>query len=220
MAEASSKWRSSVSGERTALHWAAEKGYPNLVEQLLDAGAVVNALAKGGLTSLHLAATAGNSSVAELLTAARAELETKTKWDGRNLKIWNCQAYVSFQCQTALHCAALKGNLKTLEVLLAAGAFPDATDRDGSLLKGESGSNLLLAAEKGKVRALRHFLGAHPVKEDMERSNALLAVAALNGHANVVAVLLTARASLEAQNKQGLGLGFAHGVVQDVAHCL
>jgi cytohesin len=52
---------------KTPLHWAAEKNYPELAELLLTAGANINAEVSWGMTPLHWAANMGSRDVAEIL---------------------------------------------------------------------------------------------------------------------------------------------------------
>src|SRR4029077_16692736 len=61
---------------KTPLHWAAEKNYPELAELLLTADANINAEVSWGMTPLQWAANMGSRDVAEILLAhgARAQL--------------------------------------------------------------------------------------------------------------------------------------------------
>jgi ankyrin repeat protein len=54
---------------KTPLHWAAEKNYPELAELLLSAGADINAEVSWGMTPLQWAANMGSRDVAEILLA-------------------------------------------------------------------------------------------------------------------------------------------------------
>lgn len=54
---------------KTPLHWAAEKNYPELAELLLSAGADINAEVSWGMTPLQWAANMGSRQVAEALLA-------------------------------------------------------------------------------------------------------------------------------------------------------
>lgn len=55
--------------DKTPLHWAAEKNYPELAELLLSAGADINAEISWGMTPLQWAANMGSRQVAEVLLA-------------------------------------------------------------------------------------------------------------------------------------------------------
>jgi ankyrin repeat protein len=52
---------------KTPLHWAAEKNYPELAELLVTAGADINAEVSWGMTPLQWAANMGSREVAEIL---------------------------------------------------------------------------------------------------------------------------------------------------------
>ncbi len=54
---------------KTPLHWAAEKNYPELAELLVTAGADINAEVSWGMTPLQWAANMGSRDVAEILLA-------------------------------------------------------------------------------------------------------------------------------------------------------
>jgi ankyrin repeat protein len=54
---------------KTPLHWAAEKNYPELAELLVSAGADINAEDSWGMTPLQWAANMGSRDVAEVLLA-------------------------------------------------------------------------------------------------------------------------------------------------------
>ena len=54
---------------KTPLHWAAEKNYPELAELLVTAGADIGAEVSWGMTPLQWAANMGSRDVAEILLA-------------------------------------------------------------------------------------------------------------------------------------------------------
>ncbi|HEV8490968.1 MAG TPA: ankyrin repeat domain-containing protein [Candidatus Angelobacter sp.] len=54
---------------KTPLHWAAEKNYPELAELLVTAGADINAEVSWGMTPLQWAANMGSRDVAKILLA-------------------------------------------------------------------------------------------------------------------------------------------------------
>jgi ankyrin repeat protein len=56
----------------TLLHCSVKCGFIEIVEQLLDAGADVNAASAAGSTPLHVAATSGYNNIAKLLVERRA----------------------------------------------------------------------------------------------------------------------------------------------------
>lgn len=54
---------------KTPLHWAAEKNYPELAELLVSAGADIDAEVSWGMTPLQWAANMGSRDVAQVLLA-------------------------------------------------------------------------------------------------------------------------------------------------------
>ena len=103
-----------ATGERTALHEAAESGDIAKVKKLLEAGAAVEARAEHGRTALHYAAGKGHFVIVKLLLEAGADVEARDK-DGR----------------TALHVAAEVGLADVVTALLAHGADVAAREKDG-----------------------------------------------------------------------------------------
>ncbi|KAK3260016.1 hypothetical protein CYMTET_31012, partial [Cymbomonas tetramitiformis] len=122
--------------------------------------------------ALHRAAWAGQTDLVQRLVNAGAKIGAPH----------GCHAF------TALHCAAARGHVSTLQVLLVAGASVDERSLDGS-------TALHLAAGVGNEGAVRELLrcGADPTATNLCGNTALL-LAATNGHA--VAHLL-ARAGSE-----------------------
>jgi len=86
----------------TALHYAARNGNEDICKLLIEEGqADVNAVTKGGATSLHRAALMGHMKIVELLIKHQAQLDLQDE-DG----------------QTALHRAAIRGHLDVCKYLL------------------------------------------------------------------------------------------------------
>jgi ankyrin repeat protein len=128
----------------TALHWAAERGHAQIVQQLCEAGADVTLRTRvGGYTPLHLAARRGSGKAVERLLAAGADPNTQT----------------TSSRVTALHvaAAAVDGG-EAVAALLSAGADPNA-------LEASAGQTpLIFAAGAGRADAIRALLeaGADP----------------------------------------------------------
>jgi ankyrin repeat protein len=101
-------------GGMTALLFAAQVGDAVSARILLDAGADVNDTSADGRSALVLAAFAGHSTVARVLIDAGADVDA---------------AGAGY---TALHAATLRGDLATVEALLAKGANPNAQLARGS----------------------------------------------------------------------------------------
>ena len=95
----------------TALHWAAHRNSPELVQLLLGAGANPNAANRYGVRPLHEAATVGSAAIVEALLKAGADVEA-TYGEG----------------ERPLMTAARAGSVPVLRVLLAHGAFVNARD--------------------------------------------------------------------------------------------
>ena len=97
----------------TALHLAAFFGHRGAAEQLLAAGADVNAISTNALrnTPLHAATAGGHAELAVLLIERGAHVHT-----------------ADAGAHTALHIAAESGSLPVVEALLARGADPYAVD--------------------------------------------------------------------------------------------
>ncbi len=90
----------------TALMFAANLGYTEIVRSLLDAGANIDLPRKlYGLTALMLAVSANQLDIVQLLVSKCADVNA-TNEDG----------------STALMAAVLKGHVNVVKVLLAAGA--------------------------------------------------------------------------------------------------
>ncbi|KAI8025638.1 Adenylosuccinate lyase [Camellia lanceoleosa] len=66
-------------GGRTALHYAASKGWLKIAEILLSHGANINLKDKVGCTPLHCAASTGNSELCELLIEEGAKVDAIDK---------------------------------------------------------------------------------------------------------------------------------------------
>ncbi|KAL7215362.1 hypothetical protein ACSBR1_027517 [Camellia fascicularis] len=71
-------------GSRTALHYAASKGWLKITEILLSHGAKINLKDKVGCTPLHLAASTGNSELCEFLIEEGAGVDAIDKATSEN----------------------------------------------------------------------------------------------------------------------------------------
>jgi ankyrin repeat protein len=86
---------------------AAYKGYTEVVQQLLEAGADVSAVDPGmKATALHAAAYAGNAEAAKLLIDYKIDIDRQGPYNG----------------YTALHDAIWQNNVETARILIDAGA--------------------------------------------------------------------------------------------------
>jgi ankyrin repeat protein len=113
----------------TALHWATEMGYKDLVIQFLDRDPLLlNMKTKEGLSPINIAAWRGDKGMIELLIEQGAEIDDRTKWG-----------------EVPLHHAVTFGHSEICDVLLKNGADPFAEDR----LKR---TPFMIAMQKGSPR--------------------------------------------------------------------
>ena len=123
----------------TALHWAAERGSPELAEMLLYAGAAVEPVTRiGGYTPLHIAARTGSEAIARMLLVAGSDATAAAPGTGT----------------TPLHLAATAGSAGLVSALLEAGADPDAREA----VWGQT--PLMFAASMNRADAIRALLAA------------------------------------------------------------
>ena len=106
----------SLLSHQTPLHVASTFGHSNIVQILLEAGAVPNLQDSLGNTALHFAAT--ESTALQLLTATPKSV---------NVGIPNSRG------QVALHVAAQRGNVSVLNLLLQHGADQYVMDDQGQV---------------------------------------------------------------------------------------
>ncbi len=117
---------------------AARQGNAQAVRSLLDQGADVNAARGDGMTALHRAAERGHAEVAELLIAASANVEAKTR----------------IGSYTPLHLGSRGGHAAIIVMLLEAGGNPNAVTTNS----GVTPLHLAAAAIEG-AEAVAALLG-------------------------------------------------------------
>ena len=156
----------------TALHWAAERGDPDLARMLLHAGAAVEPVTRiGSYTPLHVAARSGSAAVATLLLDAGAGPAT-TAGAGT----------------TPLHLAAAAGSAELVAALTERGADPNARESVWAQ------TPLIFAAAANRADAVRALLaaGADPAVasrvEDLQTISALDRLAGQRRNAAVAAL--------------------------------
>ncbi|KAG8571010.1 hypothetical protein GDO81_011504 [Engystomops pustulosus] len=149
-----------------ALFLAAQGGYVDVVRLLLTFGAKANQPRQDGTTALWIAAQLGYSEVVRVLLLRGADRDSvrtdgtsalfKAAAKGFNDVIEELLKFsptlgVLKNGSTALHAAVLSGNLKSVSLLLEAGANPvirnKANERPGDLTKNERILRLLKTAE-------------------------------------------------------------------------
>eukprot|EP00746_Dinoflagellata_sp_MGD_P146375 gnl/MRDRNA2_/MRDRNA2_78865_c0_seq1.p1 gnl/MRDRNA2_/MRDRNA2_78865_c0~~gnl/MRDRNA2_/MRDRNA2_78865_c0_seq1.p1 ORF type:complete len:497 (+),score=93.57 gnl/MRDRNA2_/MRDRNA2_78865_c0_seq1:28-1518(+) len=196
--------------QRTALHWAAQKGHEAVSSMLLEARVDLTTQDSTGRTALHWAALAGHSSLLDLLfKTASVDLVDR---NGR----------------TSLHTAAQAGHLALIKLLLKHRANAAAQDSSGrtpchsaalgghavvvSELISANGSPcylpdlrrvvpLVLASHAGHVPIAKMLLNAEG-KSEQDLVSVLHAVAAA-GHKAVVELLLSDRMAPDAKDAMG-----------------
>ena len=123
----------------TALHWAAERGDPDLARMLLYAGARVDPVTRiGSYAPLHLAARSGSAAVAGLLLDAGADPAAAAAGTGT----------------TPLHLAAAAGSTELVTALAERDADPNAREA----VWGQT--PLMFAAAMNRAEAIRALLAA------------------------------------------------------------
>ena len=163
---------------RTALHALAnspasvnekDKRIRDIIKQLVDAGASIDAQTNDGETPLFVAAQKGN------LIAVKAFIDAKARVDLGNK-----------DGVTPLHIAAQNGNVELVELLLKSGADINAVNKDGE-------TPLHMAAEKGHRGVVERLLYAKPnpnVDAIRKDGKMPLLLAVQNGHLDVVRELI------------------------------
>jgi ankyrin repeat protein len=185
------------------------------VRQLLDAGANANLRLPQGESLLQAAADAHAVQSLQILLAHRADAAAVDQ--AGHTVLWLAAsrnelavietllaAGVSADAHAAAEQTPLLGALgaphseKAVQMLLNAGASPDATDRNGH-------TPLMLASAAGKLALINMLLAHHPSvdAEDHERRTALW-FAAASGSPEAVDALLAAGANPDAADARGL----------------
>jgi ankyrin repeat protein len=209
----------------TPLLVACEAGCEDLALALLEAGADADArVPGGGETALHLAAGQGMALLLEALIGAGADLDAMSprlsyddqlgNFSGNTplhaaalgdcgasayqlLKAGAARDAAGDDCRTALHYAAARGAVGVLEVLLAAGADPDAPEAcslDGAVITGLS--PLHYAVVNGHEVAAQMLLcyGADPRRVEPASGETALQMAERSENPHLAALLARAAA--------------------------
>ena len=204
------KWKN------TPLQWACNKGHTEVAKLLLAVpGIDAVATDANADTNLAIAAMNGRTDVVELLLAAGVDPSTKNKWGNSPLQ-WACNkgfaevaklllavpgidiAAPDANGDTNLAIAAMNGRADVVKLLLAAGASASTKNKWGN-------SPLQWACNKGFAEVTQLLLAVPDIDIAAPDVNGdtNLAVAAMNGKADVVALLLAAGADTATKNKWG-----------------
>jgi len=200
------EWRNSVGCWPLAL--AARLGDQNMVELLLEAGALVDSKSKmRHRTPLSFAASSGHVPVVEILLRHKAAVNAPDCYyrtplsfaagDGHKvvveLLLENGAAidFKDFEDRTPLSYAVVNGHQAVVELLLQENAFVDPRScRDVTPLS--------FAARHGHEAMVRLLLSKHPVVDSKDGgSNTPLKLAAMGNHTAVCKLLLGAGADIK-----------------------
>ncbi|PNH03306.1 Ankyrin-3 [Tetrabaena socialis] len=210
--------------DETALHWASQEGFKEVVEVLLRAGADVAAINEAMLvcvgrmralrctsgqregrgesaepncwTALHWASAGGHTDVAAVLLRGGADVQAKD-YDGR----------------TPVDLATEEGKVEVVALLQP--AIPPAKPpkrRDMMVRKAASEWALLAAAKQGILQDVQRLLSHPTANPNVKSANGWTALhwASATGHKAVVEFLLRAGADVEAKdNEDGTALHWA-----------
>jgi len=201
----------------TALHWAAERSNPQLVDLLIAAGANVKASSRYHVTPLYLACNNGNAAIVERLLKAGADPNQPSLEDQTPLmtaaaagnpdvlrlllkQTVNVNAAEPFRGQTALMWAASEGNAPAAEELIEFGAQVNAKSKNGF-------TPFLFAVRNAHIDAAKALLkhGANVNDVAPDGTNALN-MAVVNAYFELASVLLDAGADPNMPDPRGSAL--------------
>jgi ankyrin repeat protein len=185
----------------TALHWAAQRNDPELVDLLVRAGANAKASTRYNVPPLYFAALNGNARIMERLLGAGAD-PNGTVYEGQTMLMTaalsgrpdavrlllqrgaKVDAVEPYRGQTALMWAAAEGNTDAAAVLLEAGASVTA--------KSPGGFTPLLFAVRNAHSATAQLLLKHgaDVNDVAPDGSSALGLAVVNAYYELASVLL------------------------------
>jgi ankyrin repeat protein len=166
---------------RAPIHFANWSGDKTIMDLLLEKGAVVDTRAIGAATPLIHSSLNDNFEMSRFLIERGAEIDIQ------------CNSLT-----TPLYFAVLNNNPDYLQYLIQAGAdvdVPDFLDRTPLSIAVRDG-NLLLAQSLVKN-------GADPFKKDKPLSRSLLHLAAIEGHVDVLDLLIRTGLNVEEKDQSG-----------------
>ena len=226
----------------TALHWAVHHDDPDLVDQLLRAGARVSAQNRYGIEPLSIACLNGNAVIVDALLEAGAdpdssqpEGETALMTAARSGSLdvvelliargADVKAKETWRGQTATMWAAAEGHAAVVRLLASRGAdiharstFPEVAPGRGPGRRRDAPEGLtpvLFAVRHGHIDTVMALLDAGAdVNETSPSGYSLLHLAILNAHFELAAVLLDRGGDPNAAGPLPGGLTPLHHVVQ------
>jgi len=153
---------------QSLLHVAAARGNGQILEELIDAKADVQALDANGNTPLDSAVLHGQAFAVDVLLRHHADATYVHPLDGRG----------------ALHEACMRGFANLVQPLVNAGADPTARDRFG-----QTPLDIALAYKNGNIVATLLHLG-RKLKESQEVAEETMESATLRGQTEIARILL------------------------------
>jgi serine/threonine-protein phosphatase 6 regulatory ankyrin repeat subunit B len=170
---------------QTGLHWAALGGKEEIVSFLLGQGAQANSRDKNGATPFIMACVAGCvDAVRMLYQHAGPQALQETDNEGK----------------TPLHFAADRGHGETVTFLISEGAEANSKDNGGR-------TSLLWASHKGRtgvVQMLVQHMGKQAVQETDNNGVTALHLAAIGGHEETAAFLISKGAECSSRTAEEL----------------
>lgn len=166
----------------TGLMQASQKGFAEVVECLLNNGADIHTKNDAGKTALMLACFAGQFDIVKILRNAGARYEDYDRGGS-----------------TALHWAVDGGNIKLIEWMIEDGADVNIADHNCGW------TPLLRCASVGGKRDVAYTLlskGANINAQDKDGKTTLM-IAIINGHLELVELLLKRNVDLTVKNEFG-----------------
>ncbi|KAM6986089.1 uncharacterized protein ankrd50l [Aplochiton taeniatus] len=201
---------------RTPLILAAQEGHCSAVRLLLERRSPIDHRAYDGHSALSASSLEGHVEVVELLMRRGSDTDVRDA-EGRPLLYllvlegrFEMAALLlekggvplesrDSEGRTALHAASWQGNGEAVALLLRRGADPNAQDSQGR-------PPLHSVAWRGHVEVGRRLLEAREVNVDLacrQQGATALSIAAQEGHANIVAMLLERGANPDHMDKYG-----------------
>ncbi|XP_029497434.1 ankyrin repeat domain-containing protein 50-like [Oncorhynchus nerka] len=201
---------------RTPLILAAQEGHCGTVRLLLDRRSPIDHRAYDGHSALSAAALEGHAEVVELLMRRGTDTDVRDAEGRPLLYLLVLEGHLDMAAlimekggvplesrdgegRTALHVASWQGNLDAVGLLLSHGADPNTQD-------GEGRPPLHSVAWRGHVEPGRLLLEVRGVNVDLacrQQGATALSIAAQEGHANIVAMLLEGGANPDHVDKYG-----------------
>jgi ankyrin repeat protein/beta-lactamase regulating signal transducer with metallopeptidase domain len=190
---------------RTALHYAAEKGFTDIAELLISEGADVNARNESRGTPLHRAAALDHPEVVKLLIAKNVDVNARDN-------VGN----------TPLHLAARRIKKDAVELLMNKGADVNVRNNQGHspldfalswnrmenakllLGRGAEISDIYQAIRLGDAGKVKDFIGAGTdVNLKNQNGSTSLHIAAAAGNTALLELLIEKGADVNAKNNRG-----------------